>query len=169
MRISRHIATITADKVIEPIQKQRNELAKDIEKNATAMMWNYVPMPVKVAFEKCPGFIATQSSVLFSGKGLKRQRFYFTNDVPTETDEIELPHDDALVLASLISRREDLNKKYDNMRRDIIATLIGCGTYKRVQEQFPEIYPYLPTDNSQTGLMVIPAKLREQVRALQAE
>lgn len=169
MRISRHIATITADKVIEPIQKQRDENAAAISAKATAIAWGYVPSIIQEAVGKQPGFIRLEDSILFCGKGLKRQRFWFTEATPVSQNEIELPHDDAAALAKLLDKRDDLNKKYDDMRRDIIATLIGCGTYKRVQEQFPEIYPYLPTDNGQTGLMVIPAKLREQVRALQAE
>lgn len=110
-------------------------------------------------------YLKTDQSISISGPGIKHAYETLTNTVPTKGSGIELPKELASKVEKLIQKSDKMWNEIKELRNEINASLLALGTFKRVQEQFPEAAQFLPKTSVSTSLVVNVSKLREKINA----
>lgn len=168
-KITKTIAAEVADKVTAKLKKKIQDVEKEMSVAVTEMMKNRVPKEVWDAFGKYPNYIERCSSVFLNSNGYNYRKVELVETVPVINGNryiSNLTNKEVAPLDKIEQKKDKLQEKYNRTYQEIESTLIGLGTYKRVQEQFPELYKYLPSAPGNTSLMIVPEKIRETVSCL---
>lgn len=167
-KITKAIAEQVAKAVTAKLKQKIDDAEKEMSVAVTEIVLKRIPEEVMVAYKKAPAYISDTSYVYLNSNGYNSRKVVLTERLPYgRSYYIEgITNKEVAPLDKIEQKKEKLKDKYDRTYQEIESTLIGLGTYKRVQEQFPELYKYLPSAPGNTSLMIVPEKIRETVSCL---
>lgn len=168
--ITKDIARQTAIKMIAKIEaKVKNKKAELSE----LIIENYnknLPKEILEASLKYPNYFKKSSQVLLKENGLN-DSFSLTKSVCSTLDTYQVVFIPEVAIAKLLSKGIiELNKlenKKKELRIQIENTLLNLKTYKRIQDQFPEAFEFLPEKAQTDNALAIPIDdIRKQLSAI---
>lgn len=169
-RITQDIADKVSAEIVKPIEKKIKEAEEAIGKFAYDIILKTIPEEVMKVYKKHPDYIEDGCHVYMKGVGIER---YIACDIPDRLPSTEgysrtlhLTDTQATKAVKLKNKVDDLTKKKTDTEQEIYNLLLSLRTYKRVQAELPEIYPYLPNSNAGKELMIIPSVVREKIACL---
>lgn len=153
MRITREIATQVAKKLTEKKLKEVSELQNDLLKSFTEIVKKTIPAEVIEFHKKHKGYVNERISVQLHGNGWEWQTLSFSEPLPLkERAFVPKPKDSDLLL--------NKHNAYEEARRSLLSlveelenVLYNLRTYSKVNLEFPEATPFLPSAK-EAGLMV---------------
>ncbi len=162
-RITKEKAKQVATKLLEKKLAEVTEAENKISFFITDIAKKSVPRLVYEVFEKNKEYIQTTQYKNLKGQGLQRwEQCKLLERVPNSGIELELTKVQADKYIQLQRKHKDLKIKYDSLLVDVETALLKCGTYKKVQELFPEAAPYLPTIYAPPALNI--ADIRKRIK-----
>lgn len=167
-KISKEVANKTAVKIAEKLQKKVTEARIKMEQKITEIFKKKVPKAVLEFYEKYPEYTNTTKQFYASTYGFNYKYLSFSEHVPSNA-KLTWTEKEAGEVKRLEMIMEDLREKYKKTVQEIENTILALGTYKRVQEQCPDIYKYLPQLSGNTGLMLNVAPINTKVKCLISE
>lgn len=176
-RISADDARVAATKIVEPIQKKMNELEEQIRVKVTEYVTSAVPAEIMKVFKSANcDYIAVSNEVNLIGYGFNKRSVRLIGNLPLLRNDgnysypkFELNKTQADVIQKLCDKKEKLKDKYNTTKKEVEASIIVLATHKRVSEEFPEAWGFLPGVKTDTGLMVQLAPVRAKVACLISE
>lgn len=162
-RITKKIAEDCSNAALVKLMQKQQRLEKMFEEYAKQVYMDLLPDAIKIAFQdhQCKPYIFASKCVYLTGQGIAM----YECDVSTEhrlpyVDPLKVSPDQAKELRQYMDKISSLKSQISGKRREIQITLLGLGTYARVEKEFPEVYQYLPTSQNPT----LPAKNLEPLR-----
>ena len=159
MKISKEKANQAAMSMVQDKREKANEINQEISKLIEKAVKRSVPKAVKTAFELHPNFI--RKSLSFSPRGLGIDRpgsITVSKEMPSTGRHgatVQLNIAEAEDFINLSKKRDDITEKTAKVEKNIYNAILALGTYKRVEENFPEAFPHLPTiENRQVVVQV---------------
>jgi len=67
----------------------------------------------------------------------------------------------------LSNQRSKLREKSDQIKNNIYETLVSLATYKKIKEQFPEAYKYIPTEWLSESFTTLALPIEELTKELE--
>lgn len=168
-KVTKTIAAQVAEKITAKLKEKIKDVEKEMQVAVTEMMINRVPKEVMEVFKKYPNYMHIRKSVSLNSSGYQYRGVTLTQEIPVLNGNSyinEMTKKEVAPLDKIEQRKSVLEDKYRRTYQEIESTLIGLGTYKRVQKQFPELYKYLPSAPGNMSLMLVPEKIRETVSCL---
>jgi paraquat-inducible protein B len=157
-----------ANQICKKLDAQIKKIEDEIKEMLIHLHEKSIPQAVKDVYKKYPEYFKTITRLHASGVGISGK-----NRISADLTEscsyshyLELKDKDLDRYTKLINKRETLQEKRDKTFLEIKNTLLGLGTYKRVQASFPEALKYLPQISGGVTLMHVPEKIRETVSCL---
>ena len=172
-KISERDANTAAKKIVEPIQEKRSAVEKQMQAYVTEIYKASLPAKILKCWKDsdiCEYMYSTSSLNLngngFSNRGISLIGKWPKVDTHYSSPVLELTAEQAAFLNPLEDEKDELKKKYDTTLSEVQNSILTLGTHKRVQEEFPEAYKFLPGITVDTSLMVQLDPVREKVRCL---
>lgn len=167
-KITKAIAEQVATAVTAKLKQKIEDVEKEMQVAVTEMLKAKIPAEVAEVYKKYPKYIRDQSYVYLDSNGYSHRCVNLIENIPYvgSSYQRELTNKEVAPLDKIEQKKDKLQEKYNRTYKEIESTLIGLGTYKRVQEQFPELYKFLSSAPGNTGLMLVPEKIRETVSCL---
>lgn len=173
-KISENSAHTAARKIVEPIQDKRNAIEKEMEEYVTKIYKDSLPAKILKCWKDSDicEYMRYTSSLNINGNGFDSRNISLIGKWPKVEDnrygypKFDLTQEQSAFLLPLENEKEDLKKKYDTTLSEVENSILTLGTHKRVQEEFPEAYKFLPGVTRDTSLMVQLDPVREKVRCL---
>ena len=159
-QLAKEIATTICRKAfdlkIKSVDAENSEYCAVIAENSVN------PEVVKF-YKKFPGFVSTRSYYNFFFGGLEHIGMYTKRNIPCkegyDNKSISVSREEYETIRAGNEKLKQLRGDMDLLFAQIESTLISLGTFKRVEEQFPEAAIYLPTDESRmTTTISLPIK-----------
>lgn len=144
-RISKTVAEQVAKEVTQPLYNAKAEAKDALIKVAKKMIWSRVPTTVKNTFKKFPAYIETNSGFYMRGVGISKYEIYVSvkEPVPSTDDYVELTNDEAKLIRKVYDEYKAFDKKIEDEERKIKNAIIVFGTVKRLQENLPQLIPFI--------------------------
>lgn len=172
MRISKELANSVAVKMVAKIDKQIQGSSDSMKQFIADVVRKNLPREVLSTFADYPKYFRTTSSYKVRGPGIGYDIKIFTNEVYPNCDkwdgEAWLEESDAVQFMKMWNAHEALKDRREKLRENIYNLLIQLGTYKRVQENFPEAIDYLPAPG-QVSVQTLTVNIHDvqaQIKAL---
>ena len=167
-KITKAIAEQVATQVTAKLKQKIEDAEKEMSVAVTEMLKAKIPAEIVEAYKKHKEYVRDQGYVYLNSNGYSHRHVKLTETIPyTGSSYLNaLTNKEVVPLDKIEQKKDKLQEKYKRTYQEIESTLIGLGTYKRVQEQFPELYKYLPSAPGNTSLMIVPEKIRETVSCL---
>lgn len=151
MRISKSLAQSIARKLTEEKQKQVKSIQTDFRQYITDCYNAQIPKEVSEIAKKHPEWFNSRGVITFSGHG-----FSYTNVTSIGNVLSNANYNAVLYLNDKIATKAkklqnkylDADKKLGELQTKIEVTLIGLGSFKKIQEHLPEAVPFLPKSTS---------------------
>lgn len=172
-RITMAIAEQVANKIVEPIGKKIIETEKQIGQKVYELIIGGIPAEIMKVYKKHSEWMRSGHRVRITGTGIgDRDAIYV--DMPENLPDTSSSYyrdlivkgKDADYIVKLDNQIDDLKKKKKQTYDEIYNLLLSMRTYKKVQANLPEVYPYLPNTNEGKEVMVIPSVVREKIACL---
>lgn len=145
-RITKEKAKQVAIKLLEKKLAEVTEAENKIQFFITDIAKKSIPRLAYELLESHKEYLKTTSYKYLRGEGVQRwEQVKLLESVPNNDIPLELTKVQADKYIQLQRKHKDLKEKYNTLLVDVETALIKCGTYKKVQELFPEAAPYLPT------------------------
>ena len=172
-RITMAIAEQVASKIVEPIDKKIVETEKQIGQKAYDLILSGIPVEIMKVYKKHPEWMRSGHRVRITGTGIGDGDAIYV-DMPENLPDTSSSYyrdlivkgKDADYVVKLDNQIDDLKKKKKQTYDEIYNLLLSMRTYKKVQANLPEVYPYLPNTNEGKEVMVIPSVVREKIACL---
>ncbi len=167
-KISQGTAEKVALEITKPLKEGIAKKEKELGEALAQVLEKEVPKEVAEAYKKYPTWIKSRSGVSLQGHGFSYTGISLYRSVPREKEEYyyNIPAAESKAIHKLNNELIDLEKQYKETRETIENTLLTLGTDKRVQETYPEAYPFLPVRNNCTALIVDIKGVREMTCTL---
>jgi hypothetical protein len=167
-KISQQTAIDAAKKICEPLKKQWDGKKKELGTLVKSYIVRDTPADVTAAYEEHPQWFQVTSSLQLEGVGVDRYLYaHWDKSIPvTSTYRWNVNTKDSGPICKLQNEIQDAEKKYNATIADIENTILALGTHKRVEEQFPEAYPYVAEKPTTQALMLNIAPIRQITCAL---
>lgn len=145
MRITKESAEVLSKKLSEKYLESLKKVKSELSEYVTAEYIKDIPAPVIKIFASESAYFRKDSRIMLSGE-FGHQYIPATKSVPNDqyTATLTLTKERINKISGLIKKRDDLEKKYKDIKGEIYQALIALGTYKRISDQFPEAAIYLP-------------------------
>jgi hypothetical protein len=135
-------------------------IEKEIKDYCSKLAEQTIESDIVKFFSKYPDYVRTRSYFNFVSGGLEPFGVY-TNYIPSKESScyrtIEVSRDEYEQIRSKHENKRQLNSDHDLLFTQIESTLVSLGTFKRVEEQFPEAAIYLPkASENQTTVIALP-------------
>lgn len=176
--ISRAVAESIAEKLVAKFNVEIKELESKRKKYLTDLYIKTLPKEVLETFEKYPNYFNKESSIRFDTHGF-RYKYLDTEPLPfcnKNASDLFLPNKkpaitdkDYTYLWDVEVKVNALKEKKSKTYNELISTLLQLKSYKRIQEHFPEIASYLPTNTQTMALTLNLDKIRETTKCLISE
>jgi len=121
-----------------------------------------IPKDVLDCFEKHPSYFDTRTSVQLSGNGFQWESINFGKELPVFRNFTP----DAVTAKKIMilkNKVEDSKKNLSDLQKEIENALFGLRTYKRVEENFPEAFAFLPNKIT-TSLAINLTDIRQKIK-----
>lgn len=145
-RITKEKAKQVAAKLLEKKLAEVKEAENKIQFFITDIAKKSVPILAYELLEKHKEYSKITKYKYLRGEGIQRwEQVNLLENIPNDESPLELTNVQADKYIQLQRKYKELKEKYETLLVDVETALIKCGTYKKVQELFPEAAPYLPT------------------------
>ena len=161
-RITKEIAASVAVKLVAKKAKLRDETNNALKKELTEMVKKTIPKEVFDFHLKFPNYIDTRSNLQLQGNGWNYEYLNLSESLPLRNNYFIPSKDQAKVLRSLYDEYKEHEKDTSNLRRKIENLLYSLRTYNRVNAEFPEATPFLPSIK-ETGLSINISDIRNEL------
>jgi hypothetical protein len=169
-RITQLIAEKVAEQIVKPIGVKIKEAEKEMGEYVRNIVLKEIPKEVVEFYAKHKAYTRELSTVYAKGVGISSYIIVHIETLPSNTGsyakDLQLNKVDAAKVIKFNDHIKDLKEKKKNTYTEIYNLLLSLRTYKRVQAELPEIYPYLPNSNEGKQLMIIPSVVREKIACL---
>jgi hypothetical protein len=170
--ISKDLAWDVAVAVCHKKCSQRDKANKEFKQAvADSYLHENVPLLVTEMYQKIPEFITHSRTLYLKGNGWNTVSVFLNTPiiVKAKTDNIQSVYyypseKESKKLQKLFHVYEKLKKEYDDLLTETQNTLLTLKTYKRVQEQFPLAYKYLPV-KAKTEVIVNISQLLQKIES----
>ena len=160
-RITKEKAKQVATELLEKKLLEVTESENKIKFFITDIAKKSVPTLAYELLEKHKEYVKTVSYKYLKGEGIQRwEQVNLLEKIPNNESPLELTKVQADKYIQLQRKHKDLKIKYDSLLIDVETALLKCGTYKKVQELFPEAAPYLPTFYPTPSLNILDIRKR---------
>lgn len=162
-----HVAKLMVDATIN---KKVKEIKIKISELITPVAENNVPAEIMEAFLKYPNYFRSTDHVncIFNGGGA--EYCGLTKLVPN-TDSwnpyIETPKDIYTKIVKLSNEKSKLIDKARNIEKNIYETLVSLNTFKKIKEQFPDAFSYIPSEWMSESFSVLAVPIEDITSELQ--
>lgn len=172
-KITKVIADGIAKKVTANLKEQIDQCEKDMQVAVTDMLAARIPAEILVVCAKHPDYVKQITYVYLNSNGYRHRKVILTKSVPYVEGVYSYINDisnkEVVALDKIENKKDKLEEKYKRVNAEIRNTLLGLGTYARVKEQLPKIYPLLPVKSGSTALMLVPEQVRSTIDCLLSE
>lgn len=169
-RISQEKASQVTDKPVEKLGKEIKAKEQELKEYVTEQYKATLPKDVVRMWERGKKWMNSTKSIYIDGVGIgKYETFYLTEEVPKDCSgakTFSVSPEQATHILKLKNTIESLQIKEKTTYREIYNTILSLGTWKRVLEHMPELRPYVPTENNNMGLMLVPSAVKEKIQCL---
>lgn len=168
MKVNKFLAQRVANEATAKLQQQLDDLNEQLDNLLKEKAIDHIPDDVKDFFKKHPNYCRSDDNVNVSGVGFTQRWVMFEDkEIPINGKDITLNKESSKEVHKLVSTIEKITKDRDEKRSKIKNALIGLGTYKRVQENLPELMQFLPDSAVTTTALAIPIKdVRKELKDL---
>ena len=170
-RITKSEATQVAKLMVnDTIDKKRVVLKDKMSALILPVVLSSIPNEVNETFIKFPNYFQTakQVNAVLNGGGSENVelsvRFPSTNEW---CPAIETPKEIYSEILKLSNQRSKLREKSDQIKNNIYETLVSLATYKKIKEQFPEAYKYIPTEWLSESFTTLALPIEELTKELE--
>jgi|ERR1035437_3393725 hypothetical protein len=151
------------------INKKISSLKEEMSILMTPVVIEKIPTEVMKCFESFPNHFKTNSSVkaVFNGGG--SEHVILSNSYPCTGgwgDCYETPKDIYDKLVRLSNKRSKLKEESYKLKNDIQSTLISLATYKKIKDQFPEAFAYIPAEWLSESFTTLALPIEELIKEL---
>ena len=153
MNITKAIATEVAEKLIQKKGLELIELKESLKLKFEDIVLKSIPKEVIDFYKKYPNYVETRQTFLLSGNGFDYKYLYTKNSIPSFKSSFIPNERDAIILHGLWNDISNKEKEYKKLLSEIEIALFSLRTYKRVKENFPEAFVFLP--NSVSNKLVV--------------
>ena len=162
-RITKEKAKQVATKLLEKKLAEVTEAENKISFFVTDIAKKSVPRLAYELFETHKEYCKTVQYKYLEGEGLQRwEQCTLLEKIPNNESPLKLTKIQADKYIQLLRKHTELKGKYKGLFLDVETALLKCGTYKKVQELFPEAAPYLPTIYAPPALNI--ADIRKRIK-----
>ena len=176
-RISQDDARVAARNIVEPINKKMIEVEEQIRTKVTEWVTGQVPADVMKVFKGANfEYVKTEEVVRLYEHGFNGRQVNINGHVPMIRGEdryqypkFALNKSQADQIQKLVDKKDKLKDKYDTTYSEVQSSILTLGSHKRVLEEFPEAYGFLPGVNTNQGLAVQLQPVRAKVACLMSD
>jgi len=145
MRIYKNEALFIAQKLTKHIKDEADLVNTKLQEYVKNALLFKIPLEILILFNdaELKEYINKQYSFTISLVGSKRLYFNFDECIPYYKEHLIMDHEESAEIIKLQDSYKQLSDKYDNALIMIQNTLLSLGTYKRIEEAFPEVAVYL--------------------------
>lgn len=151
MKISKQLAQDIAKCLLDAKEKEYKKLQMEYRQYATEEYQKSVPKEVVEVYKKHPEYINTCRSLMANGHGFNYTHIEATEDVIqsriSSYNTIPLNNKNSEVLIKMKTKYEKALEKYKKLYKETEIALLTLATTKRIEENFPEAKPFLPTQS----------------------
>jgi len=162
-RITKQIAENVAAQLTRKKNTEISSLKKELENKFSEIYLKTVPKEVLQLFEKFPDYVKTRRGLQCTGNGFEWQTLDFNKELPAYKNCFSPDELDAKELLELANKIKDKKQELFKLKAEIENVVFNLRTFKRVEIEFPEAVPFLPTTVS-TALMVNISDLRNKLK-----
>lgn len=165
-RITKDIANYVANRLTEKKSEEISKLQKSFEEISFKAYEKKIPKEVMDCFAKHKKYFDTTTQLRMVGNGWNYEYVSIGEELPTNSGSYPNPSFDEKTNQLLLTQHQkisDLKSKLKPLKEEIITALIRLGTFKKVEIEFKEAYPFLPKTVSQS-LVVNVDKIREKLK-----
>jgi len=163
MNITKAIATEVAGKLLSKQVLEIQTLRKELEYKFDEIYLKTIPKEVVELFKKYPNYFYTRRNFQLSGNGFNWKSVSTSKDLPSINGSFIPNATDAVILLDAINIIDTKKSEYHKLTSEIENALFSLRTYKRVQENFPEAFVFLPNSIS-NKLVVNISDLRNKIK-----
>jgi len=163
MNITKTIAAEVAEKLLSKQALALEALRKEAGEAFTKIYLKTLPKEVVAAFEKYPAYFQTRSGFQLNGNGFNWQSITASKKLPYSANAFSPTATEAAILLKVVNAADTKKFEYKKLFSEIETALYGLRTYKRVEENFPEAFVFLPNSVS-TKLSVNISDLRNKIK-----
>jgi len=163
MNITKTIAAEVAEKLLSKQVLELQGLKEDLKQKLENIILSTIPKEIKDFYKKYPSYVETRQSFQLSGNGFEYQYLNTKNHIPSFKSSFQPNESDALLIKNSLNEIKDKEKEYKKLFSEIEIALFGLRTYKRVEENFPEAFVFLPNSIS-NKLVVNISDLRNKIK-----
>lgn len=169
MQITKSIAAEVAEKLCRKKEEQIENLKQELINIVGVHIKTLAPIEVlKIYNSKHKEYIECANHVNLSGGGLSWYSLDLGESVPLAGGRNSLQIGDWGVactkIVSLTHKIDKCKDEYSKLKLEVIATLVGLRTYKRIAEEFEEAVEFLPERNTCTALSINISEVRKQLK-----
>jgi len=169
-RISQEKASQVTDKLVEKLGKEIKAKEQELKEYVTEQYKAALPKEVVKMWERGKKWMNSTKQCYIDGVGIGNyETFYLSEELPKDcssTKRLSLSPEQATHVLKLKNSIESLQIKKKTTYKEIYNTILSLGTWKRVLEHMPELRPYVPTENNNVGLMLVPSAIKEKIQCL---
>jgi len=163
MNITKTIATEVAEKLLSKQALEIKNLRSKLESTFDEIYLKTIPKEVVELFKKYPNYFRTRSGFQLSGNGFDWKSVTSSKELPCINGSFQPNEKDAVILQKSINEIDKKKLEYKKLHSEIETALFGLRTYKRVEENFPEAFIFLPNSIS-NKLIVNISDLRNKIK-----
>lgn len=161
-RITKEIASVVAKKLVAKKAKSRDEAGKKLEQTLTDMVILLIPKEVLEFNKKHPNYIDLTYALNLEGNGWNYQRIRLSEGLPFKCRAFMPSTKEADILMKLFNEFKSREKHVIALESKIENLLYSLRTYNRVNAEFPEATPFLPSIK-ETGLSINISDIRNEL------
>lgn len=169
-RISQEKASQVTDKLVEKLGKEIKAKEQELKEYVTEQYKAALPKEVVKMWERSKKWMMGTTHCYIDGTAINQYiYFYMTEELPKDcsgTKTISVSPEQANHILKLQNAISDLQKKKKETHKEIFNLILSLGTWKRVAEVLPEVKDYIPAQQGNMGLMIVPQKTREKIQCL---
>jgi len=163
MNITKTIAAEVAEKLLSKQVLELQGLKEDLKQKLENIILSTIPKEIKDFYKKYPSYVETRQSFQLSGNGFEYQYLNTKNHIPSFKSSFQPNESDALLIKNSLNEIKDKEKECKKLFSEIEIALFGLRTYKRVEENFPEAFVFLPNSIS-NKLIINISDLRNKIK-----
>ncbi|MBA4304651.1 MAG: hypothetical protein C0424_10540 [Sphingobacteriaceae bacterium] len=158
--------------MVAKIANQIQQSSINMEQFIEDVVRKNLPEQVLRTYHDFPKYFRTTDRFKVRGPGVGYEIQIFTKELHPMCEkwdgEVLLDESEAVQFMKMWNAHESLKVSHEKLRQNIYNVLLQLGTYKRVQENFPEAIDYLPAPG-QASVQTLTVNIHDvqaQIKAL---
>lgn len=169
-RITKEAAHNAAEAITKSLKEAIAQKKVEMGEVLYDLVKAHIPAVVLGLQETKSKYIDTYQSLSLMGNGFSYYSVKMKDPLPMEghSSYYYINVKDAAKMTKLRNELETMEEKYERTQTEIETAILALGTYKRVEESYPEAVAYLPLANTNTGVALNLQPIRKVTKALTA-